>query len=54
MRAGLRGGAAARRRTDAAADSQSLDARHDGVERGLDVGGGARTNHREVVVLQHV
>lgn len=35
-------------------DLQSLDARDDGVEGGLDVGGGAGANHREAVVLEQV
>lgn len=35
-------------------DSQSLYARDDGVERGLDVGRGAGADDRQVVVLQHV
>lgn len=39
---------------DADADLQSLDARHDGVERSLDVGGGARADHWEVMVLQQI
>lgn len=33
---------------------QSLYARDDGVEGGLDVGGGAGADHREAVVLEHV
>lgn len=35
-------------------DSQSLYARDDGVERGLDVGCGAGANHGQMVVLKHV